>query len=218
MSWANLAGLCTPEFSLREVSEFDQIPDEMPTGDGKVFVVKRFDRSRMGKIHMEDFGQILDRPPGHSQYYGSYEEIASVIRWIAPDSAEEFLKTIVFNVIAGNGDAHLKNFSVVYPDTRNAVLSPAYDLVSTVLYLTAGKEELALSLAGEKRFSRINDDSFVQLFDKLGMEQAVGKNIVREFTETAIDVWRQGDIRNYYSEPQLKRLQLHIDSLPIATN
>ena len=70
MSWARAAGLCTPEFTLRHVSDFDQIPEEMPTGDGKVFVIERFDRTHTGRVHIEDFGQILDRPPGHSQYFG----------------------------------------------------------------------------------------------------------------------------------------------------
>lgn len=217
MSWAQAAGVRTPEFSLRQASEFDQIPEDMPTGDGKAFVIERFDRTPTGRIHIEDFGQILDRPPGHAQYSGSYEEIASVIRWIAPDSAEEFVKAVVFHVIAGNGDAHLKNFSVVYTDGRNAVLSPAYDIVSTMLYVKPGKEELALTLAGQRKFNCVNHDSFSQLFENLGLEQTIGNKIVNEFAETAIGAWTQGDIRSNYSELQIERLQSHIDSLPLAT-
>ncbi len=216
MSWAQAAGVRTPAFSLRQVSEFDQIPEDMPTGDGEAFVIERFDRTPTGRIHIEDFGQILDRPPGHSQYYGSYEEIASVIRWIAPDSAEEFLKTIVFHVIAGNGDAHLKNFSVVYNDARNAVLSPAYDIVSTVLYVSPGKEELALKLAGQKKFSCVSHDSFSLLFENLGLERTMGIKIVNEFAAATIGAWRQSDIRSNYSQQQIERLQSHIDSLPLA--
>jgi len=192
------------------------VPEDMPTGDGVAFVIERFDRTPTGRIHIEDFGQILDRPPGHAQYSGSYEEIASVIRWIAPDSAEEFLKTIIFHVIAGNGDAHLKNFSVIYPDTRNAVLSPAYDIVSTVLYVKPGKEELALKLAGQKKFSCINHGSFAQLFDNLGLEHAFGERIVKDFADTVIGAWRQNHIRSNFSGSQIQRLQLHIDSLPLA--
>lgn len=217
MCWAKAAGLCTPNFSLRNVSEFDQIPEDMPTGDGKAFVIERFDRTLMGRIHIEDFGQILDRPPGHPQYYGSYEEIASVIQWISPDSAEEFLKTIVFHVIAGNGDAHLKNFSVVYRDARNATLSPAYDVVSTVLYVTPGKEELALNLAGQKKFGHVGHNSFSQLFEKLGLEHSNGKEIVNDFANSTIAAWSQRDIRDNFSAPQIERLQMHIDSLPLAT-
>jgi serine/threonine-protein kinase HipA len=217
MSWAKHAGLVMPEFSLRTVNEFDQIPDEMPTGDGKVFVIERFDRTPQGRVHIEDFGQILDRPPGHSQYRGTYEEVASVLRWIAPDSTEEFLKAIVFNVLSGNGDAHLKNFSVVYPDTRNAVLSPAYDIVSTVLYLPSGKEALALSLGGGREFSDISLDSFAELFTSLEIEATTGERIVREFTRTTISAFRHVDIQDQFSSHQFDILQSHIDSLPLAT-
>ena len=217
MCWARAAGLSTPEFSLRQVSEFDQIPEGMPTGDGTAFVIERFDRSSSGRIHIEDFGQILDRPPGHSQYHGSYEEIASVIKWIAPSSALELVKTLVFHVIAGNGDAHLKNFSVVYPDTRNAVLSPAYDIVSTILYVPPGKEELALTLAGQKKFSNVSHDSFTQLFENLGWQQNDGRQVVRDFADATLAAWRQNDIRLNFSKSQTERLQFHIDSLRLAS-
>lgn len=217
MSWARASGLKTPDFDLRQVNDFDQIPEEMPTGDGAVFVIERFDRTPTGKIHIEDFGQILDRPPGHAQYLGTYEEIASVIRWIAPESAEELLKVTVFHVLAGNGDAHLKNFSVIYPDSRNAVLSPAYDIVSTLLYLRPGKEELALSLAGQRRFNCVHRHSFAPLIEKLGLDQIVGERIVRDFTAAAIGAWSQVDIQSRYSKSQVERLQAHIDSLPLVS-
>ena len=131
MKWAQCVGMNTPEFELRSVSDFDAIPEDMPTGNGLVFVTARFDRVNSRRIHMEDFAQILDRPPGHEQYRGNYEEIASLLRWISPNSIDEFIKLVVFNLICGNGDAHLKNFSVLYDNGRDAALSPAYDLVST---------------------------------------------------------------------------------------
>ena len=112
MNWAREAGLHVPPFEVRNVADFDVIPEGLPTGDGSVFVTERFDRCNVDRIHMEDFGQILDRPAGDAQYHGSYEEIAAVLRWIAPESATEFLKLIVFNVLCGNGDAHLKNLLV----------------------------------------------------------------------------------------------------------
>lgn len=216
MTWAQATGLHTPDFSLRKVSDFDQIPEEMNTGDGSVFVIDRFDRTLNGRIHMEDFGQILDRPPGDSQYQGSYEELGSVLRWIAPASAAEFLRSVVFHVIAGNGDAHLKNFSVIYPDSRNAELSPAYDIVSTVLYLPPGREALALRLDGQMKFEAVSLDSFSGLIKCLGIELPAGKSIVCEFVEAALNAWNDANIQNNFSRVQIERLQAHIDSLPIA--
>lgn len=216
MSWARAAGLKVPDFELRHVNDFDQVPEDMPTGDGAVFVIQRFDRTPTGRTHIEDFGQILDRPPGHSHYVGSYEEIASVIRWISPESAEELLKTIVFHVLCGNGDAHLKNFSVTYPDCRNAILSPAYDIVSTILYLSPGKEELALTLAGGEKFTAVSRDSFAAMIEKLGLDQSTGGRIVTDFRDAALVAWRQGEIQSQYSRVQVERLQKHLDSLMLV--
>lgn len=216
MSWARASGLKTPDFELRQVCDFDQIPEDMPTGDGAVFVIERFDRTPTGRTHIEDFGQILDRPPGQSQYVGSYEEIASVLRWISPESAEELLKTIVFHVLSGNGDAHLKNFSIIYPDSRNAILSPAYDIVSTILYLRPGREELALTLAGQRKFSGVNRDSFGAMIEKLGLDRTAGERIVIDFKNAALDAWRQSDIQSRYSMSQVARLQKHLDSLTLV--
>ncbi len=217
MNWARAAGLRTPSFELRNVVDFDRIPEEMPAGDGSVFVIERFDRNFNDRIHMEDFGQILDRPPGDAQYHGTYEEIASVVRWIAPESAHEFLKTIVFNVVCGNGDAHLKNFSVIYPDARNAVLTPAYDIVSTLLYYPSGKEQLALTLNGERKFQAVSLQSFGRIIEKLGLERTVGEQLVKDFAKKAMSAWHQADVQSNYTKQQIDRLNSHLDSLPLIT-
>ena len=47
----------------------------------------------------------------------------------------EFLRRFVFNALIGNADMHLKNWSLIYPDRRAAMLAPAYDFVSTIAYL-----------------------------------------------------------------------------------
>ncbi|MEZ6125950.1 MAG: HipA domain-containing protein [Planctomycetaceae bacterium] len=158
MNWAKHSGISVPNFELKTVSDFDELPDELPTGSGDVFVIERFDRSDAGRIHIEDFGQILDRPPGQRQYQGAYEDIAKVIGWICPEDSVRFVNLLVFNVLCGNGDAHLKNFSVLCPDRRNARLTPAYDLVSTICFYSPNKEDLALALAGTQHFRAIKDE------------------------------------------------------------
>jgi serine/threonine-protein kinase HipA len=216
MNWALAAGLQVPPFQLRNVADFDVIPAGLPTGDGSVFVAERFDRRGDERIHMEDFGQILDRPPGDAQYHGSYEEIAAVLRWIAPESAADLLKLIVFNVLCGNGDAHLKNFSVVYRDGRNAVLSPAYDLVSTIQYFTRGEEAMALSLNGERGFQSVNTGSFESLISLLGLEAATGRQVVFDAVRATLDAWHEGHVREHFSAEQNARITDHLAVLPLA--
>lgn len=215
MSWALAAGVEVPPFELRTVADFDCIPPGLPTGDGSVFVVQRFDRHGDRRIHMEDFGQILDRPPGDTQYHGSYEEIAAVLRWIAPESTTAFLKLLVFNVLCGNGDAHLKNFSVLYRDGRNATLSPAYDLVSTVLYYPRGQETMALSLNGQKRFQAVNAASLGKLLSLLGCEEA-GRQLVRDTVRAALDAWNRAEVRECFSAEHVARITDHLKSVPLV--
>lgn len=218
MNWARAAGLLVPPIQLRSTADFDVIPDGLPTGDGSVFVIERFDRCGDARIHIEDFGQILDRPPGDAQYHGSLEEIAAVLRWISPESAAEFLKLAVFNMLCGNGDAHLKNFSVVYRDGRNAALSPAYDLVSTVQYFPHGQETMALSLNGERRFQSVTSGSFEKLISVLDLEMSTGRQMVADAVCAAVDAWHSDEVREHFSADQIVRVAEHLGGLPLTTS
>lgn len=103
-------------------------------------IVTRFDRTPLGgKLRLEDFAQILNKPRGRDfggKYHGAYEDVAAVIKQhsVRPeiDLARFFRRLIVF-VLVGNCDAHLKNFSLLETDA-GLRLSPAYDIVNTALY------------------------------------------------------------------------------------
>jgi serine/threonine-protein kinase HipA len=164
MTWARESGVTLPEFRLAAAADFPDVPNGIPMGDGTFFLIRRFDRGESrGRTHMEDFAQVLDRPAGEPQYEGAHEHLATVLASLVRDDLEELCRRIVFCVLCGNTDGHLKNWSLVYPDRRHARLSPAYDLVASVLYVPAIKDELALSLGGTRLFEAITVDSF-QLF------------------------------------------------------
>jgi serine/threonine-protein kinase HipA len=213
MNWAKCSGMVVPDFELRSVNDFDAIPEEMPTGDGDVFVCRRFDRESNRRIHMEDFGQILDRPAGHDQYNGCYEEIASVLSWLAPDCVEELLKVITFCIISGNGDAHLKNFSVQYKEGRVATLSPAYDLVATIAFYPLGREKLALKLGGSEQFESFALHRFTSLFQRVGWEYKKGCKLVRSYADQVISAWNSNDIRHCFAQPHRERIEQHVNSM-----
>ncbi len=113
------------------------------TPKGKiVYITKRFDVLPDGtKMLMEDFSSVIGRNEQEDgkdfKYSGCYEDIALAIRknisaWMV--DMERFFELVVFNYIYGNGDVHLKNFSLILqgPDYR---LAPAYDLMNTSLHL-----------------------------------------------------------------------------------
>jgi serine/threonine-protein kinase HipA len=142
MSIARHAGLETPDFWLSD--------------DRKLFVIRRFDVSTAGYLGFEDMAVLTGRHPS-KKYEGSYSDIArAIIDFAAPahrnSSIEAFFRLMVVNCLIRNGDAHLKNFGILYGDPgtadRDARLAPVYDLVSSTVYIP--NDVLALSLGGNK--------------------------------------------------------------------
>ncbi|MBF0252530.1 MAG: HipA domain-containing protein [Candidatus Omnitrophica bacterium] len=124
--------------------------------DGSLaYIVKRFDRDKKGKLHQEDFSQILDQ----DKYKGSVEAIAKRIKEISAVpglDTQLFFDRVIFNYLIGNGDAHLKNYSIIYDNNGAKRLSPAYDLVSSKLVIPK-EEESAIAINGKKNNLSIKD-------------------------------------------------------------
>lgn len=107
------------------------------------YITRRFDvkpgGARWGK---EDFatlaGKSKDTAGADFKYNSSYEEAAELIRRYVPAwrvEIEKYFALVLFNYLFLNGDAHLKNFSLLENETGDYFLSPAYDLVNTRLHV-----------------------------------------------------------------------------------
>lgn len=217
LRWAEDSGISVPQFRLSDVAEFSSLPEQIEIGNGTIFMIQRFDRvgeDADRRVHMEDFAQILDRPPGDSQYYGSYEQIAAVLANIAHADLEEFIRRLVFTVLSGNGDAHLKNWTVLYPDRRHAQLSPAYDFVSTILYYAS--DTLALTLGGSKRFGEIGLDRFDLLSKVTGVASATMREWVTTSRDAIVGSWETVAHELPYSEGERSRIEAHMRMVPLT--
>lgn len=122
--------------------------------DGEpAYITRRFDlKSDQTKYQQEDFAQLLNRTSvSHGQNYkydATYEEIGTLIKMYVPaaiPALEELFRLVVFNYVVGNGDAHLRNFSLIQLQTGEYRLTPAYDLMSTKLH-TPYENDIALEL------------------------------------------------------------------------
>ena len=112
--------------------------------DRSFLLVQRYDRAIdadgiVRRIHQEDFCQALGVPP-ETKYASeggpTFKDCFALLRRVAARPAVDVLKlldAVIFNVIAGNADAHGKNFSILY-DAEGARLAPLYDLLATVAY------------------------------------------------------------------------------------
>jgi serine/threonine-protein kinase HipA len=209
MTWAARSGVDVPPHRVARCDDIAGLPEEIPRGDGDVFVIDRFDRSSSGRVHVEDFGQVFDRPPGHPwQYTGSHEEIAAVIAALCPADRREYLRRVVFCCVVGNGDAHLKNWALRYEDGRHARLSPAYDLVPTVIY--ARSDDLALSLGGTRDFGALTPGHFDRIAEVVGCPRGDVRQWVIDDARLIRAHWEQG-VREMFTEPQRVRIERHFE-------
>lgn len=135
------AKIPTPEFYLSD--------------DDKLFIMKRFDIEEDGNcLGFEDMC-VLQARQRDDKYEGSYEQIAKTITTFVSNKNKKtslinFYKMIVLNNILQNGDAHLKNFGLLYDGVDNISLAPAYDVISTTLYIK--NDVPALHLLGSKKW------------------------------------------------------------------
>lgn len=142
MTAVKRAGLPVPEFYLSD--------------NGGLFVMKRFDiADDGGSLGFEDMCSL--QAVGTSQKYNStYERVAKSIKdFVSPEftqkAREQLFASLVLSCIMKNGDAHLKNFGILYNHPGAAVrLAPVYDVVTTVAYIP--KDVPALALAGTKKW------------------------------------------------------------------
>jgi serine/threonine-protein kinase HipA len=135
-------------------------PDVRLSRNRRILVVERFDRSPQGTyLGCEDFC-VLNALRAHGRYEGSYELIAKRIgQFVAGEeqsqALEQLFATVALCCAVENGDAHLKNFAVLYENAQSPVrLAPAYDLVSTTIY--RARDVMALELSGSKAFPERN--------------------------------------------------------------
>ncbi len=209
--WAARAGITVPEVRLVSVREIEGLPVQM-NPDSHVFLSRRFDRPESGgRIHQEDFAQVANVRV--SSRYGtlSHASIARIVRSVAGENDfDEVIRRTVFNVLIGNGDAHLKNWSLTYPNGVQARLSPAYDLVATVTYIPGDK--LALKLSRENRFNEIRLQHFERLAESTGVSPVRVTNIVRETIQRAMATWPA----DMLDPARMASLREHAEHLPLV--
>ncbi|MDI1436330.1 type II toxin-antitoxin system HipA family toxin [Polyangium sorediatum] len=190
LTWAKACGIDVPEFALTSVADIKGLPPELSFRELHALAIRRYDRTPTGRIHQEDFAQVLDVPPAEKYERWSYNNLARVIRAVCGDEdAAEFIRRLVFVLLSGNSDAHLKNWSLVYPDGRRARLSPAYDFVCTVAY-PGTDPKFALNLNRTKYYTDVTTNDFQRLAAKSGMDPENVRVLVESFAATIRDQFR----------------------------
>jgi serine/threonine-protein kinase HipA len=168
--------------------------------ESKALAVKRFDRGDKGEtIHMEDFAQVFGLFPQDKYHHRSYANIASVLRAETGEAGTyEFFRRLVFSVLIGNGDMHLKNWSLLYPDGRRPVLSPAYDFVATLPYIP--NDSLALTFGGSRSLGEITTDQVRRLAETSHLPASPLWRHVIDLTDRTVAAWERLDEKDLLPE------------------
>ena len=182
MALAAALGMDVPERELVDKSDFAGIPEEFDTlSEGKVLLVKRFDRGAGGeRIHIEDFAQVFGVYPSRKYEGAAYHDIALALSAaVSPMVALEFVRRLALTVITGNGDMHLKNWSLIYRGKGDRpALAPIYDVLSTAPYIPT--DGVALSLGGEHSFKALGASRWKTFANRARLpEPAVLKAVVK---------------------------------------
>lgn len=191
MRFAGAVGIEVPEVVLVHRDEIDALPPSAwPGTEQWAFAVRRFDRPEGGqRVHIEDLAQVRGVYPV-SKYEGNYETVAGLVyRGHDEVALREFVRRLTFFVLIGNGDAHLKNWSLIYRDRRVPTLSPAYDIVSTETYRPDGSaEDLGLKFAGSRRFESVRVHHFDRFEHKLGTRLDLA-DIAAQTVRSTVEAW-----------------------------
>ena len=157
MSIARECGISVPEFWLSKNEE--------------LFIMKRFDLQDGQALGMEDFA-VLMKKSGDDKYLGTYEHVAKVVQLYTRDAQQmdRIFDYVAISCLLGNGDAHLKNFSLLYDSIQPVAglrLSPLYDVVNTTVY-ALDSHDLALRMEKSREFP--DQDRLVRYGKSLGIK------------------------------------------------
>lgn len=214
MELARRVGIEVPQTALYPIEKLEGLPQELQRTGNHVFVIKRFDRTASeNRIHIEDFAQVFGVYPEKKYTSASYRNIAEVIwKETGETGIVEFIRRFVFNALIGNGDMHLKNWSLIYREKNKAALAPAYDLVSTILYLPG--DTLALNFVDSKDFGSLTLAQFKRFAGKARLPEKLVLNTVQETVQAFAEAWKT--IKDLPLQEEARNLILqHLKSVPL---
>ena len=184
MHLAEVAGIRTAAHSLIRLSSGEL-----------AYITRRFDRQNGQKIAVEDFCQLTETLTEH-KYRGSVEKIGKLVRQFTTNKGYEqqrLFELILFCYLTGNTDMHLKNYAVIENALGQYELSPAYDLLSTLLVLF-DEEESALTINGKK--NRLKRTDFDSVAKSLQINEKTVAAIYQRFAKI-LPAWQQWIERSF---------------------
>ena len=211
MTLASLIDVDVPEIKLVEINQLDNLPQINLPDEKLAFAIKRFDRHNDQRIHMEDFAQVLVKYPHEKYNSGNYEQIAKILYQFSGDGlrdVQQLARRLLANILLANGDAHLKNWSLLYSDQITPRLSPAYDIVTTSVYIQ-NEQHFALNLAKTKAWYDVSYKHFEYWASKSDIPWRAIKPHLDDVMQKARSLWPQALLDLPMNEEHKQQLRQH---------
>ncbi len=174
-------------------------------GSSNFLAVTRFDRDDSKRIHCEDFAQALNIDPQNKYTGATYAAMAGLMmrfpESLGVTSVHELLRLITINELLGNYDAHLKNFCLIYPDGKNPVLAPAFDIVAWTAYIsgqgnalsiyrdTTSPRALPSALNKREKVGALTALSLREFCNRVGIVEKPCAAVIKATVSRAIETW-----------------------------
>ena len=216
MKLAALAGVDIPDIKLVDIDDLEDLPPINLPDEKLAYAIRRFDRGDNNtRIHTEDFAQVFFKYPHDKYQSANYEQIARVLYQYSGsplNNVQQMARRLLINILLANGDAHLKNWSLIYKDGIMPELSPAYDIVSTRLYIQE-ERNFALNLGDTKSWYDVNFNHFESWAKHADLPWRAIKPQLLDVLEKARETWpdylKNSGVRDDY----LNMLKEHWESL-----
>lgn len=214
MTLAARLGITVPEIDLVPLAAIEGIPEGITRYGASAYAIRRFDRSDNGPVHIEDFAQVFGVFADEKYEKASYRHILSVLAIETDErSVTEFVRRLTYCVLIGNGDMHLKNWSLIYPDKRRPTLSPAYDLLSTVAYIP--DEEAALKFHRSRAWESFTYDELKTIADRARLPSRLILTTAKETVEHFDDLWDREKNHLPFSAEVIAAIERHRKRLAV---
>lgn len=195
MTWLSRARFDVPPVQLVPASAVRGIPEGLADPADLVYLIERFDRVPSGRVHVEDFAQVANVEPKfkYAESGATYDSLAAaVLTLLGGDGYDAFVRRLVAMLVAGNTDAHLKNWGLIYPDGRHPRLAPVYDFHSLTVYSRYQFSPLPFALGGETVSTRIGQEHFAALAKAAGAGRERTARLVSDTVDRLRDTWSSG--------------------------
>ncbi|MBB3122281.1 type II toxin-antitoxin system HipA family toxin [Pseudoduganella violacea] len=215
---ADAAGVTVCKATLEPLTLIDN-KGELALGRSTHFLaVQRFDRDCPGRMHAEDFAQVLSVDPQNKYSGGTYADIAAMmlaVTGLGESAVLELTRRIAVSELLGNYDFHLKNIGILHHDDGRIELSPAYDIVAYCVYVRGSGHALRFTPEQKSR-EGLTPQQLRAFANDIGLPEPKLRKEVSKVCQLALERWPALIERSDLLDGQKAKLLEHLYSRPMV--